>query len=276
MSKEVVKSSKGGVPDAVKAHSALASLYQQNAQDDMASTDYVMGRLLCCSSQHDFVKEEKAKPGQIVDNRQLALVADKGVKVPVIPLHWYKSFRLYSDETNKDVYVGALDYTPETRHHEAKSRKGYRIEHTWVDGLTGKEVTKSVKCALAYTFIVALADQPNAVPRTIIFDKGNAFEGKKWVTAIKENQAIGYPAPFFRTYGLFTTLKKSNDNSWDAFDIVDLKATDDAELTALESPHNWVEMAVKMQLRAHETEVDDGPAANAAEPRTSVSEKDEF
>lgn len=215
--------------------------------DSVSASDILISKILLMQSLSEFVVDDKASPGDLVDSVTGAVLAEKGKTLEVIPISMFKNTVVekfngskWEFETVRSFMAG--DDKFENREYEENGVK-YRINP-------------------ALNFYVLRADQagqPDALPYVASFRRTSMKAGKVIATHFAK-ASMSKASPACRTILISSKSEKGDQGPYQVFQVQEGRKTANEEIMAA---YKWF-----TQIKSGETKVDESDV-KAGEPTTA-------
>lgn len=226
MSKEVAKKETAGalaIPDAFKKKGTDTSMIDKS--------DIMIPRLLVMQGLSEFVADEKAQMGDIVNSVSVEVLGGKSKGVRFIPLSHFKTVAYYRVEKEGEAPV--YDRT------EAWSaQKHTNLE--WEQVIDGKKYIVN-QCLNFYVMLEKDMDDPSAFPYLLTFRRTSYKNGKKLINHFMQMDMMGVE-PWFGVLEL-TSQKQSNDSG--TFYVFDVRPVGQSKAEWVDKLRGWGETLSK-------------------------------
>lgn len=223
--KEVAKkeTSAVAIPDAFKKKSNESSLIDK--------ADIMIPRLLVMQGLSEFVAEEKAQMGDIVNSVTVEVLGGKSKAVKFIPLSHFKTVAYYRVEAQGQppVYERTEAWNPKTH-----------ANLEWEQVIDGKKYVVN-QCLNFYVMLERDMENPAAFPYLLTFRRTSYKNGKKLINHFMQMDMMGVE-PWFGVLEL-TSLKQVNDSG--TFYVFDVKPVGQSEAKWVDKLRGWSETLAK-------------------------------
>lgn len=198
------------------------------------SQDILIPKLLAMQGLSDYVTEEKAQMGDIVNSVTGEVLAGKGVPINFVPLTRFKTWARYEQDGAKLKYVGT----------EPDTGQNYKWEEVGSDG----KKYRNDQVLNFYILLEGDLQKPFALPYLLTFKRTSYTAGKKLNTQYEMSLAGGYP-PFVQSYKLQTAKEQNDHGTFYVWDVRPGAATDQSTFATIQKS---LKMVTTQKVNVHD------------------------
>lgn len=239
----------------VKTETQAMTVSDVMADMGVSSRDMLIPRLMLMQNTSEYVGDDKAKMGDVVNSQTLEVLGDTSKPVEVIPLRVYKTWKVYD---LRGSVPKKLREEPMTADNEKKDAMGTIME--------GEVPTKHYYCINAMVLVASDIAKGEAFPTVVTFKSTSLMAGKQLVSFIVR-QAAFRKNPFDNVVTLGVTKQKKESNTYAVFNAVKGRETTPAER---EEAIRWISDLKNMVVKVDDAD-DHEEVAPAAVAPTVVS-----
>lgn len=187
--------------------------------DQISASDIVIPKLLLMQGLSDFVSEQKAVMGDMVDSLSAKKLGGKGQPVEIIPLMLYKTWTYSEQVGEKFEFRESFPMTPAN-------------ENLDLEGKTPEGVNfRRDKVMNFFVLLASDAKKADAIPYVVSFRRTGYKTGKILATHFAMSQKLKQP-PARKTFLLGCDLEKGEKGNYYVFSLAEGKmfAADSEEL----------------------------------------------
>jgi hypothetical protein len=186
---------------------AVTAVELQDAMAEMgiSGQDLIIPKLLLMQGTSEYVGDDKAKLGDIVNSQTLEVVGSFTTSMQIIPLKMYKTWRIYDMSEGQPNFIRQVPVT-------AANEK-----LAWEDIEEGKPIRRDM-CMNFFVLLDKELKANEAFPCVISFKRTSMQAGKQLATHLFKMAALGRP-PYVQSLILSTAKRKTETNSYAIFEI---------------------------------------------------------
>jgi hypothetical protein len=212
----------------------------------VSTTDVLIPKILLMQSLSDFVVDDKAAAGDLVDSVSGEVVAGKGKHLEVIPISMYKTVVIERNNGSKWEYVRTQPY------------KSGDEKNLWEFTENGERLRGNV----TLNFFVLRADQvdqPDALPYAAAFRRTSKKAGQYIATHFMKASMAGKP-PMSKTILIGSKSEKGDQGPYHVFTAATGR---DTAMPEMKAAFRWVEMVKQGLTKVDESDEKSGGAEAA-------------
>lgn len=238
---------------------------QMLEETGVSATDLVIPKLLLMQNTSEYVGNDTAKMGDIVNSQTLEVIGSVGKPVEVIPLKLYKTWRTYSLASGQPKFLREEPVTAQN------------ASAPWEDKEPAQDGkgTIPIRRDMNFNFFVLLKSELEAgegFPVVVSFKRTSMNAGKQLATQLFKMLALGR-APYSSTMKLGVKKEKKDTNTYALFECA--KGEPCSEQHKAEAKL-WLERLQVITFRVAEDKEHDAGEPVAEAPRTSSTPPDTF
>lgn len=181
--------------------------------EKISASDIVIPKLLLMQGLSDFVSEQKAVMGDIVDSLSAKKLGGKAQPVEIIPLMLFKTWTYSEKVGEKFEFRESFPMTP--------ANESFALE-----GLTPEGVEfRRDKVMNFFVLLAADAKKVDAIPYVVSFRRTGYTTGKILATHFAMSQKLAQP-PARKTFMLGADLEKGDKGNYYVFNLTEGKTLD--------------------------------------------------
>ena len=250
----------------VKADEKRLAQYGDLMDDAPVRTENIMiPKLLLMQPGSQFVADEKAKAGQIVESLGQTVLCEKGGSLEIIPFKMVETWVRYKmiNPTTREFY----EQVPLTAENATLP-----WEHQ-VDGFTVRNFdTLNYYCVIPEQLAAG-----EFMPLVVSFKSSNLKAGKTLETYRAKLADFGLPL-CFKSFFLSTSQQEKDGNRWYTFSVTEGRKTEDSELDQIRPWMNRVKEAAVVvdDSDLKEDTVGSSRSASATHTKGEIKDGDEY
>lgn len=222
----------------------------------ISSEDLVIPRLMLMQNTSEYVGDDKAELGDIVDSQSIDVIGGINKPVEIVPLKMYKTWRVY-DMSSKQ---------PKFKRQEPVTAANAELKWEFIeDGVPHRRVFHMNFFVLRKDEL----DQGMSFPAVISFKSTSLNAGKQLATAMFKLHHLGLPA-FSQSQMLTVKKEKKDTNTYAVFEIRKGQTLTAEQQAAAK---RWIQTLAE---KRHTVDEDEAPAPKAAAPSVVNEEVEEL
>lgn len=242
---ESVKEAPASVPAVAEEQVTTVSLSQAMADTGVSASDLVIPKLLLMQNTSEYVGDDKAKLGDIVNSQTLEVLGGFNQQVDIIPLKVYKTWRVY------DMTGGQ----PKFMRQDTVTSSNEKLP--WDDTEDGHPIRRDM-CMNFFVLLLSEVSKGEAFPCVVSFKRTSMQAGKTLATHLFKMSAMNRP-PYSQSVALKVSKQKKDTNTYGTYEI---GKGSEISLEYKREAAKWLEMLSKIAYKVdEEQEETETPAA---------------
>ncbi len=227
---------------------ALAVHIDQVLETHAEAKDLIIPKILVMQGLSQSVSEGKAVLGELRDSLDNKLFGGKDKTLEFIPLHFYKTWIIFTEEKGKFEYTAQVPCTAQN------------ANWTWEDTVDGKKVRRD-QAINVYCILPQEIKEGIFLPYIVSFRRTSYITGKKLLTD-REKMLIAKRRWHTKTFKLGSKLEKNDQGSFYVFTSEMGRDTTPEEIEAI-SP--WLGMVTSQAMKVDDSDLEKEVRAGQAE-----------
>jgi hypothetical protein len=225
----------------VKKENKLSPFALKKPSTDLIDqADILIPKLLIMQGLSEFVAQEKAVMGDIVNSVTGEVLGGKGKPISFIPLMMNKVWIKYKIQGGEQKYVGTIPWSAANSNTK------------WEDVDKDGALLRNDACLNFYVMLERDLESSSGLPYLVSFRRSSYRNGKKLVTHFAQTQMANV-SPYAMTLSLTSSKEQNDKGTFYIFDIMPGKDTDAKYCDKLEL---WTETLKKNMHNIDETAED--------------------
>lgn len=198
----------------VKKETTLSPfILKKPATDLIDQSDILIPKLLIMQGLSEFVAQEKAVMGDIVNSVTGEILGGKGKALSFIPLIMNKVWIKYKVQGGEQKYIGTAPWS------------AANANTKWEGVDTDGSLLRNDACLNFYVMLKSDLDKSTALPYLVSFRRSSYRNGKKLVTHFAQSQMANI-APYAMVLNLTSTKEQNDKGTFYIFDVTHGAETD--------------------------------------------------